>query len=359
MKADSDYLSPEFKTILSESFLKIVNLECPLTTSDSPIKKSGPPLKADPSYINLLTNAGFNIAALANNHILDYGSEGLIDTVNICRKNNISTVGAGKNITEASETLYVNSEGLKIGIINFCESEFSIAGSDTAGANPAEPVNAFYKINEASKKSDYVLVIFHGGHEYFNLPSLRIKKLFHYFADCGADAVIGHHPHRIGGHEIYNGKPLFYSLGNFLFDERNEPDFWYEGIGVNLKISEHKTNGFDIHSFYQCKEEPVIKLMDEKDESKMRLELDSLNDIIKDDNELEKNWKAFANKFSDNIVKNIMNMNKAERLLYKKNIMKNSLINEEHLLNILNLSRCESLRDVMINSIENNLNLKN
>ncbi len=359
IKADSKFLSDDYKKIISESTLRIVNLECPLTSSDAPIKKSGPPLKASPEYINLLSYAGFNVAALANNHIMDYGSEGLADTLNACEKNKISTVGAGKNINEASEVLIIDADGIKCSIINLCEQEFSIASANSPGANPSDPVSAFYKIKEAREKSDYVLVIFHGGHEYYNLPSLRIKSLFHYFADCGADAVVGHHPHRSGGYEIYNGKPLFYSLGNFLFDERNEPDFWYEGMGLQLKISKQKTLAFELYPFYQCKVEPVIRSLDDNEKKTFLLEIETLNRIIADDKELEKKWTEFAGKFSSNIIKNLMNFNRAERLLYNKNIMKNNLVSEEHLLNILNLTRCESLRDVMIYSVKDNLKIKN
>ena len=359
LQPDSNFLSEELKSIISGSDLRIVNLECPLTNASTPIKKSGPPLKASPSCVNLLTSAGFNIAALSNNHILDFDAAGLEDSIRVCYQNNISTVGAGKDLIEASEILYKEVNGINVAIINFCEQEFSIASEDYAGANPADPVAAFYQINKAKEKAGFVLVIFHGGHEYYNLPSPRIKKLFHYFADCGADAVIGHHPHRVGGHEMYNGKPLFYSLGNFLFDERNEPDFWYKGIAVQLKIEKNITAGFNIYPFYQCKDEPFIKLMDDKEGKKTIDEIDALNEIIADDEKLEKKWDEFAEKFSSNIVKNLMNLNRAERLLYNKNIMRESLINEEHLLNILNLTRCESLRDVMVHSVKENLKIKN
>ncbi|CAN5396065.1 hypothetical protein BH10BAC5_BH10BAC5_11420 [soil metagenome] len=359
VKPQAEIVTHDLKKVISDSSVRIVNLECPLTNSSTQVKKSGPPLKASPEQIKILTNIGFNVAALANNHIMDLGEEGISDTISICRNNNIETVGAGKNAKEASKILYLHSEGLNIGIINLCEQEFSIAFENIAGANPADPVSAFYQIREAKERSDYVLVIFHGGHEYYNLPSLRIKKLFRYFADCGADAVIGHHPHRIGGYEVYEGKPLFYSLGNFLFDDDNEPEFWYEGIGVNLIVSRHNTVEFSIYPFEQCKGEPEVKLMNENDRNRILLEIEKLNEIIADDGLLEKNWKEFAGRSSDNIIKNLMNMSRAKRLLYNKNIFKESLINEEHLINLLNLTRCESLRDVTIYSVKNKLNLKN
>ena len=92
------------------------------------------------------------------------------------------------------------------------------------GASGYDPVKAYYDINNLKALSDYVIVIYHGGNEYYPLPRPGLKNTFHYLADLGADVVIGHHRHVYSGYEIHNTTPLIYSLGNFWFPFENEPE---------------------------------------------------------------------------------------------------------------------------------------
>ena len=102
-----------FEKIAEDCDLSITNLECPLTLSNIPIAKTGPNLKAHPDCINGIKFGGFNVVTLANNHIMDYGEQGLIDTINACTKNNINFVGAGPNIGDAEEPFYLNIKDKK------------------------------------------------------------------------------------------------------------------------------------------------------------------------------------------------------------------------------------------------------
>src|SRR5699024_1090893 len=106
---------------------------------------------------------------LANNHILDYDERGLKETLSVCKENNIKTVGAGKNLKEASKTLYIDyrEEG-KIAVINFAENEWASATEMTAGANPMDIIDNANQIKKAKEKANFVFVIIHGGHEYYN-----------------------------------------------------------------------------------------------------------------------------------------------------------------------------------------------
>ena len=95
----------------------------------------------------------------------------------------------------------------------------------------------FYAIEEAKKKADFVVVIAHGGHEHYNLPSPRMKKWYRFFVDAGAHAVVGHHTHIISGYEVYKDAPIFYSLGNFCFDWEGLRNMeWNNGMLVEVKI---------------------------------------------------------------------------------------------------------------------------
>lgn len=230
----------DVKPFTQQADYSIVNLESPVVLKDAnPIEKCGPNLKCAESCIEALKWAGFNCVTLANNHFLDYGEEGVRDTLETCGKYAIDTVGGGMNIGEASRIMYKEIDGKNLAIINCCEHEFSIASDNTAGSNPLNPIQQYYAIKEARKNADFVLVIVHGGHEHYNLPSPRMQETYRFFIDAGADAVVNHHQHCYSGYEIYNEKPIIYGLGNFsYFSSTPQSMGWYEGYMLMLNYSD-------------------------------------------------------------------------------------------------------------------------
>jgi len=109
--------------LFNKSDLNIVNLEAPVTNSTSKILKTGPHLKSDKrSTLDVLKALNIDIVTLANNHVLDYDEQGVAETLEFCKENNIKTVGAGMNLKEASQTLYIDSDEGKIAIVNFAEN---------------------------------------------------------------------------------------------------------------------------------------------------------------------------------------------------------------------------------------------
>jgi|SRR5690554_1876380 len=126
--------------------------------------------------INHLNQLNIDCVTLANNHILDYGIESINDTFDVLNNNSISNVGAGKNLTDAANPFVLEKEGVKIALVNFCENEWSIAETDSPGANPMDLIANAQQIKYARELADYVIVIVHGGHEYYNLPSPRMQK---------------------------------------------------------------------------------------------------------------------------------------------------------------------------------------
>src|SRR5690606_17937937 len=234
-------ISDEIRDVFSQSDYNIVNLEAPVTESTSKILKTGPHLKSEKeSTLEVLKALNINLCTLANNHVLDYDEQGVLDTINFCKEHNIQTVGAGKNKEEASRTLYLETKAGKIGIINIAENEWSSATDTSAGANGMDLIDDVKQIQEAKKKSDFVFVIVHGGHEYYNLPSPRMQKQYRFYIDNGADIVVGHHTHCISGMETYKGKQIYYSLGNFLFTKTSIYDDWYKGIVLKIEVSKNK-----------------------------------------------------------------------------------------------------------------------
>ena len=231
----SEVFPDDVREVIKSADFSFVNFESPVVEGGyKPIPKCGPNLRCTPEAAEAVRYAGFTYVTMANNHILDYGAEGLRKSIECCKDQGLDVVGVGDNLNEAEKILYLEKDGEKLAIINCCEHEFSIASDTTAGANPLNPIRQYYSIQEAKKQADYVLVIVHGGHELFQLPSPRMQETYRFFVDAGADAVVNHHQHCYSGYEVYNSKPIFYGLGNFCFDRPGKVSTWNEGYLVAL-----------------------------------------------------------------------------------------------------------------------------
>ncbi|MFZ2340224.1 MAG: CapA family protein [Bacteroidales bacterium] len=344
----------EFLSIIENSQLAIVNLECPLTNSDSSINKIGPSLKASPKAAGILAKAGFNVVTLANNHIMDFGSAGLQQTLEVCRSNGILCVGAGENLEQSRKHLVVEIDTYKVAIVNFTENEFSTTHGSNPGANPLNIVENYREIKKAKDFADYIIVIVHSGNEMYDLPSPRIKETFRFFAEAGASAVIGHHPHVPGGFEIHNQVPIFYSLGNFVFDYPGVKDRrWNLGYAVELYLGDE--SGFRIIPFEHSLNQPGIRVLKEDEEKSFNQHLAALNSIILDDSLLNKEYNEFCKK-NKNLYFSYLEPHSISLLHYLRNRnLFPSFLTKRKKKTYLNLFRCESHRDVIENLLRNEL----
>lgn len=331
--------------------LAISNLECPLTHHNIPIRKSGPAIKGIPDGVNALKYAGFNLVTLANNHVLDYGSVGLIDTLDNCQKVGIDYVGAGRNLEEARKAKFYEIKGKRIAIYNVAENEFGNTYDDKPGGNPLDPVNNSYDIKDAKKHADYLFVIVHGGREHYQLPSPRVQQLYRFFIDNGADAVVGHHTHCYSGYENYNGKPIFYSLGNFVFDykKKYQKGLWVEGYAVQFNI-ENDELSFELIPYFQGREcDPTLKLFNEIERKAFDEKIAELNATIVDNGKLQLAWSEYLQSQELAYKGSLYIQNKYIReLIRRKLIPPFFLHSEEHALILLNLLRCETHREIVI-----------
>lgn len=245
----------------------------------------------------------------------------------------------------------MESEGEKMAIINCCENEFSIATDLTPGANPLNPIRQFYKIKEARKYADFVLVIVHGGIEHYQLPTPRMVENYHFFIDAGADAIVNHHQHCYSGYEIYNGKPIIYGLGNLLFDNPNSRySIWNEGYMVQINFDEKIT--FDLHPYTQCNEEPNICLMNEEQKKSFKNKILDLNRIIASPKELMKALDAYSIKNRKFILSSFTPW--TNRLLLAAFIrgLLPSFLSTKRIINIKNRISCESHYDLTIRELK-------
>ena len=344
-----DDIFREIRPLTAKMDYSLVNFECPVVIGKGkPIIKYGPNLMTTPKAIKAIKNAGFNMVTLANNHFYDYGDEGVKDTLNTCEEYGITTVGGGENLENAKKIVYQKIRGKSVAFINCCEHEFSIATETEGGSNPLNPITNYYQILEARKKADYIIVIVHGGHEHYQLPSPRMKQTYRFFVDACADAVINHHQHCYSGYEIYNEKPIFYGLGNFCFDwEGKRNSIWNEGYLVELKLDEG-TISYQLHPYTQGNLEAGIVMMNEEKNIKFKNNIKRLNTIIKDDSLLKKATEDYGLKEGKKIC-NIFEPY-TNRYLYgllRLNLIP-SLITKKKLLAIRNIVECEAHNDKLI-----------
>lgn len=219
---------------IKQSDLAIANLECPATNGRIPIVKTGPNIKAVPEDISYLKEIGFDILSLANNHILDYGEVGLKETLDTCEQCGINFFGGGENIFEAKKPLIVDVNGSRIGLLGYAEEEFNLAESDSAGANHFDPYESLDEIQDVKSKVDFLIVLYHGGVEYYRYPSPMLQKKCRKMADKGADLVLVQHSHCIGTSEIRQGSTIVYGQGNSVFGYKENNVAWNEGFLIEL-----------------------------------------------------------------------------------------------------------------------------
>jgi hypothetical protein len=232
----------------------VVNLECPLTRSTCAISKSGPAIKADPEWTGPLVDAGVGVVALANNHILDFGPQGLSDTLSVCRERGLTTMGAGETSEYAQQILLQSVGDQTLAMINVCEREWSVSANGGPGAAPLDVIENVRRIHEARQQADYVVMVVHAGNELTDYPPPLLVQTYRFFIEQGADAVVAHHAHCPQGYELYRGAPIIYSLGNFFFP--NPAHFgnarWTEGCAVELVFPFVGPECLVWHPFRQC-----------------------------------------------------------------------------------------------------------
>ena len=342
----------EVKSFTEQADFSIVNYECPVCNgNESPIQKQGPNLKSSKSGIEAIKWAGFDCVTLANNHFRDYGDEGCHNTLNELENHGIDYVGGGRNLMEASKTRYKTIGDKVLAIINCCENEFSIATHNKAGSNPLNLVQQFYAIGDAKQNADYVLVIVHGGHELYQLPSIRMQEIYRFFIDAGADAIVNHHQHCYSGYEVYKEKPILYGLGNFCFDKKEKKrDIWYEGYMVELEFGGNIN--FRILPYLQCKDTPTVKILAFY---AFYDKIMQLNSIIGKVDALRNSQEQYFTTHVDwylNILEPFINR---PFIFLKRLGLVPSIISQKKLLTAINFVCCEAHRDIFMFSLNHYL----
>jgi len=242
-----DYPYTNVTDLLSKADYTIANLETPVTTRGTEQKKDYV-YRSSPLALSALRASGIDLVNLANNHVMDYGTEGLLDTFDALDQEGIQRMGAGKNLEEAYQPVIVEKQGIKIAFLGFSrvvpEGSWKAAAGHPGVAETYNYKPAVEAIQKAKEKADIVVVTAHWGVERSDQPDKYQKELAHRYIDAGADLIVGGHPHVLQGFEQYKGKWIAYSLGNFIFTTNDVPKTWET---VALEASCTKDKQCDVH----------------------------------------------------------------------------------------------------------------
>lgn len=220
-----DPLAP-FAAILSGADYRIGNLEVPVASSGQPHATKIVTFRAEPNTLSVLKGR-FDAVSLANNHSGDYGHESFVETMRHLANAGIAYFGGGRNLAEAHRPLWIDKNGLKIAVLGYNEFKPRAfeAGPTWPGVAWSEDDQVIADIRAAKAAgADLVIPFMHWGWEKETQPTERQKTFARKLIDEGAALVVGGHPHVTQGAEIYQGKPIIYSLGNFVFDGFDYPE---------------------------------------------------------------------------------------------------------------------------------------
>ncbi|MGD9897647.1 MAG: CapA family protein [Calditrichaceae bacterium] len=198
----------------------MINLESPFTVRGNPVEKQFT-FRASPKYAGMLKESGVDIVTLANNHMYDYGETGIFDTIGLLDSVGIKHVGAGRNLIDARQPVIFDIHGLKLAYLAYYgtgpHSDSHPATEADAGTAMRNLAYIKEDIQKIRDQVDYIVINFHWGVEKANYPEESEKYYARKSIDYGADLIVGHHPHVLQGVELYKGKVIAYSLGNFIF----------------------------------------------------------------------------------------------------------------------------------------------
>jgi len=278
--------------LFQDADCSIVNLECPLTTENQKLVKTGSCLRADPECVRILSEAGINACNLANNHIMDFRAEGLRETLEVCRAADLEVFGAGESLAEAAQPLIAEINGIRIGVIACAEHEWSIATHNNPGANPLEMPETLFAIRDLRDKVDFLLILVHGGREHFPLPYPRLQSWCRHMIKGGGDAVICQHSHCVGGWEQFEDGVIGYGQGNLMFQSyARTTDFWHEGVLVQFDIAGRGRWKYEMIPYRQSQEFPGTRCMNEVESTDLFTRMDTWNKGLSDPQSLAEAWR--------------------------------------------------------------------
>jgi poly-gamma-glutamate capsule biosynthesis protein CapA/YwtB (metallophosphatase superfamily) len=283
----------EIGKYFAQGDLNIVNLETTIDTEVRPVHTLPPQLVDSPEVLGSLQSINTNLATLANNHIFDNGPIGLQNTLRYLTEYGIKTIGAGFNPESIYKPYCFEKKDTKIGIVNIADGVYANEKyNDGVGAADIESYRAVDQIRCLKNKGYYVILIVHAGVVFMPTPPPFIQKLYREFIDLGVDVVVGHHPHVVQGYELYNNKPIFYSIGHFgIYRNYSRPQ---EKIGIllNLRFLKNSLEQINVIPFEISRDN--LNLLNNEGMEHFKKEFHKLSILLNDSQVLENLWNIYV-----------------------------------------------------------------
>src|SRR2546430_15743250 len=251
----ADYPFAAVLPLLRQSAIVVGNLEGPFAEKARKLRRNFS-YRVDPALASAFTRAGISTLTLANNHLLDCGRSGVLETLDILAREGLAPLGAAVNEQKAHRPIIRQAGRWRIGLLGYYWNRRTAATADkpASAMDPPEALDA--DIRALRDRADRVVVIFHWGVPYLRDPSAEDRAKARLAIDLGADAVVGHHPHVIQPFEIYHGRPIFFSVGNFAFGSGNSRA---EGLLVGIRFEESST-AVTVYPLYVKNRHPRVNL---------------------------------------------------------------------------------------------------
>lgn len=348
VNGDTKYIFNDVLPVIDKADYKIANLECPLINKNTPIKKDGAVFGISSLSINAINKSNFNALNLSNNHILDHGYPGLKCTTETLKRNNIKFFGGGENLEKAQEPLIENINGKRFCFMGYAEHEFSIATKTMPGANPLSIMNFIKCLKEIEHQFDYLIILYHGGKEYYEYPTPNQQEISRFFIDMGADAVISQHSHCAGTYETYKDKLIVYGQGNFIFNrEGKTDDSWNTGFLIEL-LFKGDTLNWSFIPFCQQKSGIGVQLLNGNSKISFLNDLDKRSRKLTNSNFVHTNWENHINKEKQLLYSRVLGHNKYLRFLNKTLKFTNWGFSLKLKMMIRNVVECETHREALL-----------
>lgn len=335
----------------------ICNLEGALTDSHISIKKVGPKIQASRTSIAGIRELGISCVTLANNHIVDYGKQGYRDTCETLEEAGIKFFGAGENVDSISEYMTIQAGKQIVTFYTVAETMFNAPRKDFPGVNLYDEYRVCKRIEELKKACDCLIVLYHGGTEFFWYGSNLLRRRFRRMADNGADIIIAQHTHCIGLTENYNGSYLLYGQGDFLFARSVNV---YKATGLLLEVL-FEDNGFHVrehllrHEGGKVLYDPAQNFDAFSERNRRFAEGDCFDCEYKEfsDDKIVMFLEAFRGKrLRDKIIKKIMPRSSYVRYIKTR-------YEEKHILRMISAVQFEEFRESVITGLWNMIEQNN
>ena len=345
----------ELLGLFKRSDLNVFNLEVPLTDASTPIDKFGNNLKSPTKTIYGYKALEPIFLTLANNHSLDHGVEGLTTTLELLNKHDIKNAGAGANVKEAKKPFIFEKDGIRIGFYLCAEHEFTVASCHTMGANPFDVLESFDDVETLKKTCDYVIVLYHGGKEFYRYPSPMLQRYCRKFVDKGADLVVCQHSHCIGSREDYGKGTIIYGQGNFIFNSEfyiQHKEFVKDSLLINIEATK---DSFIVSEVPIRSTEMGTRLATESEADETLTAYKQRSEHIRDAHFVVQAYKDFADTHVKRYLREFVGRSftiRAINALFVRKLMQ-LLLGKTSYLAIQNYLECEAHHELFLRGIKN------